>query len=69
MILVFFRVISIVLVIVGVVLFIDVYKYVKQHGKEELEVHKSYLFPRMIAIPILGTISCVLNLIVTFLSL
>ena len=69
MIFIFLRVISIVLVIIGIVVFIDVNKYVKKHAKEELEVHKSYLFPRMIAIPILTIISAILNLIVTFFSL
>lgn len=50
---VFLSLVEIVCCIVEVVLILQLYKYMKQHENEPMELHKSYIFPRFIVVSII----------------
>ena len=61
------QMIGIFLSLAGVILYYLLYRYIKQHKNEELELHESYISSRLTAFFVLEIIGAILNVIVVFL--
>lgn len=53
----------IVLVIIMIVTYFQLWRYVKLHAQEELELHKKYILTRLILIAVMGMISGCIGLV------
>ena len=60
-------VLGLILCIIGVIILISLNRYIKQHANEKPEAHKSFIFPRFIAIAALVIVGAILNLLAVFL--
>lgn len=50
---IFWDIVQIVCAVIEVILIIQLHKYTKQHENEPMELHKSYIFPRVIVVSII----------------
>ena len=57
-----FPIVQIVCCIVEAVLILQLHKYMKQHENEPMELHKSYIFPRLIVVSIIAIGVLLINL-------
>lgn len=62
----FLKIIALLLALFAVPILIHLYKYIKEHGTEQLEKHESYIFSRFKMLAILGLSSAIVSLISIF---
>lgn len=49
------------------ILCINLFRYMKKHGYEEISIHESYISPRFTALLVLGIVGGLLNILAAFL--
>ena len=61
-----FKIIALILALSGVPIFVQLHKYIKDHGTEQLEDHESYIVSRFKILVILELGSAVVSIISIF---